>query len=718
MVQHSFQWNYAGSDVKVTGEFDNWSATTSMQRTEAGHFVKVVDLPSYSKVYYKFVVDGHWCVDGQALKEGEGAHENNYILTGAADEGVSASDTTFASTAQLPVLGHAASYVTPQPSETRSTATTAASTTTTHETSATSSASVAVAPTTSPATNSGVDSNVVHYDDKGPSPSDPQAVRNARDNTLADAYTNAINYLPSRDEVEREAQHVAEVAGGLLAASLAAGAAVFGLSTHNSHTETSPITGKTVATPVSPTAQTTEPIGTTLSKASESVSREAAQASEVVTSKVSDASQYASTKAAEVIEALPASSAQPSSLTETETDKSGEPIAAKETQVSQTGSLEQAAVAAATSAATNAYTASGLSGLSGVGAPVSSISKNGSIGFTGIGTAINEKTGVVGTSKIVQGVDDAHATEDTQTAKLAGASAGTLLQNHENGAKVERISEHAVLAEVGVGGAAIGTAVVTDRTVSNAAEIAIPAQAAEHLDAQSSASAAHTGTAVSETAMSETTTTEASRPAFVSVESGLAPALQHDEVRATAVAVPAAVTTPVSIAQATSAVESVPVIASPTIPSTKAVETDQTVSSSARRSSVIQEPSSATKTTETMPKADAIVPVPTTSAGSTSLAPRASKAAAVSAVLPSSGASAVPSGNKVSAAPVSASATSTSQASPSKAAALAASKSSTLRQSARPEKASESTTATSDSQEKKKKSILKRMKSMFNSKSK
>lgn len=445
MVLHSFNWPHGGHDVKVTGDFDNWSATINMQRTEEGLWVKVIDLPANTKVYYKFVVDGAWRADGAASTEGSGAHENNYIVTDA-PYAVTAALPQDRNNDDLPVLGHGASYVSSKPPtssldesasrndpsaksnqgggrglvgpDRHSEDVTTSSVPTKTDNPLTTNESTSRPVANSDAQIDPVTSGV--YDDSGPSPSNPIAVLNGQPHPVSETYSSVVSSLPSADELKHEVEHVAEVAGGFLAAGLAAGAAMFGLSNHSAHSEASPITGHTAST-----ANT---------------------------------------------EALPSQS------------REHESSQSHTSETTQTATLEQKAVAAATSAATNAYHASGLSGLTGLGSPVSSLSRDGDVGYTSIGTAVNEETGVVGTSKIVQGINDVNTTEDTQTARLASTTASGLLENHENGAKVQRLGEHAVLAEVGIGGAAIGTAIVTDSTIMSSKELDVPSQAAEHLD--------------------------------------------------------------------------------------------------------------------------------------------------------------------------------------------------------------------------------------------
>lgn len=463
MVLYQFYWEHGGNDVKVTGDFDHWAGTTAMQRTEDGAWpgwAKVVDLPANTKVYYKFIVDGEWRVDEKGEREGDGAHENNFITTGTTYSKMPPPNAAAAN--DLPVLGVGATYVS---------GSTPLSEEPSREESNPLQPQENVAPTTSIVDNNpalsglGGHINVPHhetaltrrpegliYDDSGPSPSNPIAMLQKQNSTVKDVYDEAVSSIPSTDEIKHDVEHVVEVAGGLLATDLAAGAAMFGLSTKSAESESSPITG------------------------------------------------HAATSASEK---------------STELAPKSEAALSESHKVSQTDALEKTAVAAATSAATNAYNASGLSGLSGVGAPLSSLSQDGTAGYTSIGTAVNEKTGVVGTSKIVQGISDASPTENTQTAKVAGTTALGLLDDHENGAKVERINDHAVLAEVGIGGAAIGTAVVTDEKISSPDQLDIPPQAAEHLS----------------NATQQTTESLVSRPAAVSADFGLAPALTRGKLK-------------------------------------------------------------------------------------------------------------------------------------------------------------------------------------------
>ncbi|KAJ8609052.1 hypothetical protein MRB53_039321 [Persea americana] len=583
MVLHSFYWRYEGSNVSVTGDFDDWKGETKMQHTDDGHFVKVIDLPANTKIYYKFIVDGRWTIDGEALKEGEGQLENNYVLTGTAHQSATAiapvSHNGSSMESTLPTLGAGASYVTPA---------------------------------SAPAAEKTLGVTPEDVPEKGTAdfttPNAPAPAKHESIATSASAAAEADNVGESildTTELKKKATEAAEVAGGVIAGGLAAGAAVLGLSGEANKKE-SKIPQKTI---------------------------------------VQDGSGSAT------------------------------PVGSKVAQVSQSGSLEQAAVAAATVAATNAYSASGLSGLTGATAPVDSISKDGNIGFTGIGTAVNSETGVVGTSKIVQGIQDTSPVEDTQTAKLSRPATASLLENQANGAKVEKLGEHAVLAEVGIGGAAIGTAVVTDSTITSAKDLAIPSQAAEHLTSTSSALPAGASELASTSGLASA--------------SELAPALGRD-VSAPVESAPSAVAAS-TVPSAVPAAEPVVVVPAPTVPSTAAPTISATVAPAsaapASKDSIVPvASSSAPVTAAKQSKAANAIETPTKTPTTPARAAAAAAAAGQSAHTPRHGANS--SSAHSAAVP----------ASPAKAPSEATSK--------------DATTFAEDG--KKKRGLFKRMKNMFN----
>ncbi|EKM59599.1 carbohydrate-binding module family 48 protein, partial [Phanerochaete carnosa HHB-10118-sp] len=56
-----FRWPHPGAnDVVVTGEFDAWSCSRHLSRTDSGRFEGAVPVPWGRKVAYKYVVDGRW----------------------------------------------------------------------------------------------------------------------------------------------------------------------------------------------------------------------------------------------------------------------------------------------------------------------------------------------------------------------------------------------------------------------------------------------------------------------------------------------------------------------------------------------------------------------------------------------------------------------------------------------------------------------------------
>ncbi|BFZ57518.1 Cruciform DNA binding protein [Savitreella phatthalungensis] len=361
-----------------------------MQKTADGAFVKVVDLPADKKVLYKFVVDGQWQVDHDAQTEGEGATQNNYLITESAHGVESIASPTGNDAVNgdaVPTLGAAAEY------------------------------------TGSSKSSTGHNfSEVPAITNQGPAPEAWPAAK------LSSGPSSSIS-------LEKRAEGLIAGAAVAAAGGLAAGAAALGLQTQ----------AKEI--------------------------REAAGIMEPVESSHQSAIVPASTKPAapEMTEALPGATT------------ASRTVADQAVVATETSKLEQAAVQAATLAATNAHNAAGLSGLGGVVPVAKEIADRGNLGFTSVGTAVNVDTGVVGSSKVVQSVDQAKPTEETQTAKLAQGAASALLNQHENGAKVQKLGDHAVLAEVGIGGTALGTAVVTDSSIKAAADLNIPTQAAEHL---------------------------------------------------------------------------------------------------------------------------------------------------------------------------------------------------------------------------------------------
>ena len=481
MVLHSFYWRHPAGNVKVTGDFDEWKGTLDMQKTADGTFVKVVDLPADSKVFYKFVVDGQWLVDHDAQVEGTGVTQNNYILTESepvtSSRPVMGADGAAASAGDdLPALGAGAVYTN-------------------------SSSTAAVPATSSVEKNPPVDAfaNSKHNPAEVPAISGIGSAK-AEEQPASSILDRAQASIPTSEELEKKADELVAGASAAVAAGLAAGAAALGLSFGAGAKEV-----KTDEPVTEPSAEVPTP-----SKAIASPSASVAQATEVPSSTVG-----------------------------------------KVAAISQTSELEQAAVQAATLAATNAHNAAGLGGLSGVAPTSKSIVDAGSLGFTSVGTAINKELGIVGSSKIVQGLDEAKPIEETRTAQIdaaAGASAQVFSQT-DGAAKVQKLGEHAVLAEVTVGGAALGTAVVTDSTITKAADLNIPPQAAEHLDRDvSPPTLSSQGVTEAVAPVSANTTVAAPAPVAPVAQSDLAPPLDGSAVTPSAAtlttAAPSAVTVP------------------------------------------------------------------------------------------------------------------------------------------------------------------------------
>ncbi|KAL5113286.1 Cruciform DNA binding protein [Pleosporales sp. CAS-2024a] len=78
MGKYTFSWEHAAREVLVTGTFDDWQKTVTLDEAD-GLFTKTVELP---KVYtqYKFVVDGKWVVNDTARKEDDGHGIVNNVL--------------------------------------------------------------------------------------------------------------------------------------------------------------------------------------------------------------------------------------------------------------------------------------------------------------------------------------------------------------------------------------------------------------------------------------------------------------------------------------------------------------------------------------------------------------------------------------------------------------------------------------------------------------
>ncbi|KAG9301935.1 hypothetical protein G9A89_020979 [Geosiphon pyriformis] len=76
-----FDWKHGGHEVFITGDFDNWQATHKMHKEPvSGYFVAVVPIDGTKQHQFKFVVDGHWCInlDLPTLRDQNG-NDNNVI---------------------------------------------------------------------------------------------------------------------------------------------------------------------------------------------------------------------------------------------------------------------------------------------------------------------------------------------------------------------------------------------------------------------------------------------------------------------------------------------------------------------------------------------------------------------------------------------------------------------------------------------------------------
>ncbi|KAH7093740.1 hypothetical protein FB567DRAFT_545064 [Paraphoma chrysanthemicola] len=78
MGKYTFSWEHAANDVLVTGTFDNWQKTVTLEK-EDGVFKKTVELPKVH-TQYKFVVNGEWVINDTARKETDSNGIVNNVL--------------------------------------------------------------------------------------------------------------------------------------------------------------------------------------------------------------------------------------------------------------------------------------------------------------------------------------------------------------------------------------------------------------------------------------------------------------------------------------------------------------------------------------------------------------------------------------------------------------------------------------------------------------
>ncbi|KAH8723407.1 hypothetical protein GQ44DRAFT_774013 [Phaeosphaeriaceae sp. PMI808] len=78
MGKYTFSWEHAATEVLVTGTFDDWQKTVTLEK-EDGVFKKTVELPKVH-TQYKFVVDGNWVINETARKEDDGHGIVNNVL--------------------------------------------------------------------------------------------------------------------------------------------------------------------------------------------------------------------------------------------------------------------------------------------------------------------------------------------------------------------------------------------------------------------------------------------------------------------------------------------------------------------------------------------------------------------------------------------------------------------------------------------------------------
>lgn len=86
MVEYTFEWPYEGSEVIVSGTFDDWKKTVKLDKKQASKgFSKTVTLPKQTTVY-KFYVDGVWKVDDGVPTERDAQGNLNNVLIFAAGD--------------------------------------------------------------------------------------------------------------------------------------------------------------------------------------------------------------------------------------------------------------------------------------------------------------------------------------------------------------------------------------------------------------------------------------------------------------------------------------------------------------------------------------------------------------------------------------------------------------------------------------------------------
>ncbi|KAF2832367.1 hypothetical protein CC86DRAFT_366183 [Ophiobolus disseminans] len=78
MGKYTFSWEHAANEVLVTGTFDDWQKTVTLEKKD-GVFTKSVELPKVH-TQYKFVVDGNWVINESARKEDDGNGIVNNVL--------------------------------------------------------------------------------------------------------------------------------------------------------------------------------------------------------------------------------------------------------------------------------------------------------------------------------------------------------------------------------------------------------------------------------------------------------------------------------------------------------------------------------------------------------------------------------------------------------------------------------------------------------------
>ncbi|PRP88669.1 viral A-type inclusion protein [Planoprotostelium fungivorum] len=88
-ISYTFRWPYAGNEIAVGGEFNNWEKAVATKEENGEFSVKIDGLKPETKYLYKYVIDGEWKEDITAPTDnsqlvGDKHVTNNVLVTGPA----------------------------------------------------------------------------------------------------------------------------------------------------------------------------------------------------------------------------------------------------------------------------------------------------------------------------------------------------------------------------------------------------------------------------------------------------------------------------------------------------------------------------------------------------------------------------------------------------------------------------------------------------------